>query len=142
MSSSIASFEGKINNIINNFDGYERFLYYNTGSFSYPKTTSQIPYILAKSDSTAVTNWLGNGNIDSPLYKGIYASASIFDTNNRNQLLKSIPEYLRDDPSNQQYELFVDMVAQYYDNIWIYLKDVTNKYNNDNRLNFGVDFSN
>jgi hypothetical protein len=138
MSSSKASFEGKISNIINNFDGYDRYLYYNTGSSSYPKTTSEIPYTLAKSDSTAVISWLGNGNFDSPLYGGILSSASAFDIDNRNQLLKSIPEYLRDDPSNQQYELFVDMVAQHYDNIWIYLKDITNKYDNDNRLNFGI----
>jgi hypothetical protein len=138
MSSSKATFEGKIQNIINNFDGYERYLYYDTGSFSYPKTTNQIPYTIAKSNSTAVVNWLGNENENSPLYGGILSSASIFDTNNRNQLLKSIPEYLRDDPSNQLYELFVDMVAQHYDNIWIYLKDITNKYDNDNRLNFGI----
>ena len=138
MSGSKASFEGKISNIINNFDGYEDFLYYDTGSYSYPKTTSQKPYQLAKSTSIPVMNWLGNGNENSPNFGGILASASLFDINNRNQLLKSIPEYLRDDPNNQQYELFVDMVAQYYDNIWIYLKDVTNKYDNDNRLNFGI----
>ena len=34
--------------------------------------------------------------------------------------------------------LFVDMVAQYYDNVWLYTKDVTQKYNADNRLDFGV----
>ncbi len=138
MSSSKASFEGKLSNIINNFDGYERYLYYNTGSYSYPKTSTQIPYTLAKSDSIAALNWLGNGNENSPLFNGILSSASIFDTNNRNQLLKSIPEYLRNDSENQLYELFIDMVAQHYDNIWIYLKDVTNKYNNDNRLDVGV----
>ena len=30
------------------------------------------------------------------------------------------------------------MVAQHYDNIWIYIKDVTEKFNSDNRLDFGV----
>ena len=30
------------------------------------------------------------------------------------------------------------MVAQSYDNIWIYYKDVTNRYNADNRLDFGI----
>tara|TARA_R110002050_G_scaffold204703_2_gene340513 strand:+ start:1797 stop:8027 length:6231 start_codon:yes stop_codon:yes gene_type:complete len=138
ISSSKATYNGKIKNIINNFDGYERYLYYESGSYSYPKTTSQIPYTLAKSDSTIVTNWLGNGDVDSNSYGGILSSASLYDIDNRNQLFKSIPEYLRTDPNNQQYELFVDMVAQYYDNIWIYLKDITNKYNNDNRLNFGI----
>jgi hypothetical protein len=138
ISSSKSSYEGKITEIINNFDGYERFLYYESGSFSYPKTNNQIPYILEKSTSIPVINWLGNSNLDSSTYGGMLSSSAEYDINNRNQLLKSIPEYLRDDPSNQQYELFVDMLAQYYDNIWVYLKDITNKYDNDNRLNFGV----
>jgi len=30
------------------------------------------------------------------------------------------------------------MVAQYYDNVWLYTKDITQKYNADNRLNFGI----
>ena len=138
ISSSKSSFEGKTNKIISNFDGYEYYLYFNTGSFSYPKTSTQIPYTLAKSDSTEVENWLGNIDELSPLYGGLNLSASLYDESNRNHLLKSIPEYLKDNPNNQLYELFVDMVAQYYDNIWIYIKDITKKYDNDNRLDFGV----
>ena len=30
------------------------------------------------------------------------------------------------------------MVGQHYDNIWIYYKDVTQKYNADNRLENGI----
>jgi hypothetical protein len=30
------------------------------------------------------------------------------------------------------------MVAQHFDNIWIYYKDVTQKYNSDNRLEYGI----
>ena len=30
------------------------------------------------------------------------------------------------------------MVAQNYDNIWIYYKDVTNLYQADNRLDYGI----
>ena len=30
------------------------------------------------------------------------------------------------------------MVAQHYDNIWIYIKDVTEKFNADNRLDYGI----
>jgi hypothetical protein len=30
------------------------------------------------------------------------------------------------------------MIGQYFDDIWVYIKDVTNKYNADNRLNYGV----
>ena len=30
------------------------------------------------------------------------------------------------------------MVAQYYDNVWVYTKDITQKYNADNRLDYGI----
>jgi hypothetical protein len=30
------------------------------------------------------------------------------------------------------------MIGQHFDNIWIYLKDVTNKYDADNSLNYGI----
>ena len=44
-SSSKAQLTGQINSIIKNFDGYESFLYFNSGSqYSYPKQTSQPPF--------------------------------------------------------------------------------------------------
>ena len=137
-SSSKAIYESKINNIIKNFDGYDRFLYYGSSSFSWPKTTLTKPYQLASSDSNEVKNWLGNLNVNSPFYGGIILSASLFDEKNVNSLYYSIPEYLRSDPSNSQYELFIDMIAQHFDNIWIYYRDVSQKYNADNRLNQGI----
>ena len=33
---------------------------------------------------------------------------------------------LRDDSANRKYELFVDMVAQQYDNTWLYTKEFNN----------------
>ena len=30
------------------------------------------------------------------------------------------------------------MVGQYYDNVWVYTKDLTNKFNGDNRLDYGI----
>ena len=138
VSSSKAIYESKINSIINNFDGYDYFLYYDSSSYSWPKTTSTKPYLLAKSDSTEVETWLGTTNPDSSLYGGVILSASLYDEKNPNSLYYSIPEYLRNDSNNTQYELFVDMVAQHFDNIWIYYRDVSKKYDADNRLNYGV----
>ena len=30
------------------------------------------------------------------------------------------------------------MIGQHFDSVWVYLKDITNKFDNDNRLNYGV----
>jgi hypothetical protein len=43
VSGSIAVYESQINNIITNFDGYEYYLYYTSGSYAWPKTTTQPP---------------------------------------------------------------------------------------------------
>ena len=130
--------ENQINNIITNFDGYEYYLYYETGSMAWPKITTQKPYELALTNSPEVESWFGSTNEYSPLYGGIISSASLYDNTNKDNLIYTIPEYLRDDNANEPYELFINMVAQHYDNIWIYYKDVTEKYNADNRLEYGI----
>ena len=137
-SSSLSIYQSKINDIITNFDGYEYYLYYTSGSYAWPKTTTQPPYALAKTGSNIVLNWFGSSNETNSYYGGISLSASIFDNLNQNNLYYSIPEYLREDPANEPYQLFVEMVGQFYDNIWIYYKDVTEKYNADNRLENGI----
>ncbi len=138
-SSSKATLDAKKNKIINNFDNYEYFLYYNSGSkYSWPKSNSTTPYTLYNTGSAQALNWIGSADEGSAFYGGQALSASNFDENNNNNLLYSIPDYLRDDPSNKQYELFVELVAQHYDNVWIYIQDITNKFNADNRLDFGI----
>ena len=131
-------FQDKISNIITNFDHYEYVLYYESSSYAWPKTTSSPPYLLASSTSSAVLTWLGSSNESSVNYGGQALSASRFDDGNKDNLTYSIPSYLKDDPNNRSYELFIDMVAQHYDNIWIYIKDVTEKFNSDNRLDYGI----
>jgi hypothetical protein len=114
-------------------------MYYNSGStISYPKSNSSEPYILFPTTSSQVLTWLGSIDETSSNFGGQLLSASNYDNTNPDELKKAIPEYLREDPANQQYDLFVDMVAQYYDNVWLYTKDITQKYNADNRLDFGV----
>ena len=128
----------KITNLISNFDGYEYYLYYTSGSKAWPKTTSLPPYDLAKINSSEALTWIGSTNESNSNYGGQLLSASNYDNANPDELKKSIPEYLREDPQNKPYDLFVDMVAQYYDNVWLYTKDITQKYNADNRLDFGI----
>ena len=138
LSTDIKIYENKINDIIKNFDGYDYFLYYENDPTSWPKITTTVPYELAKRDSTEVSNWFGSINENSPIYGGLILTASLHDKENKDNLKFSIPEYLRDDPDNAQYELFIDMVAQHYDEIWIYHKELTQKYDADNRLNHGI----
>ena len=123
---SLAYYEGLVKGIVNNFDHYERFLYYESGSNSWPKTNSTKPYI---NDTTSGANTWFNNKLNV---------AATYDVTNTNILINSIPSYLRDDSSNASYLTFIHMIGQHFDNMWIYAKGVSDKYNADNRLDFGV----
>jgi len=138
VSESVSILQYKIDNLIKNFDGYEYYMYYESSSYTWPKSNNTLPYTLYSSTSTQVLNWLGSSDVTSAYYGGRLLSASIYDGDNQDYLTNTIPDYLKDDPQNQPYKLFVDMVGQYYDNIWVYYKDVSNRYNGDNRLDFGI----
>jgi hypothetical protein len=130
--------QNKITDIIQNFDGYEYYMYYESGSYMWPKSNSTVPYTLYSTGSTQVLNWLGSSDPTSIYYGGRLLSASIYDENNQDYLYYTIPEYIRDDERNSPYYSFVQLVGQHYDYIWTYYKDVTNRYNADNRLDHGI----
>ena len=123
---SLAYYEGLVKGIVNNFDHYERFLYYESGSNSWPKTNSIKPYI---NNTTSGANTWFNSKL---------TVAATYDATNTNILINSIPSYLRDDSANASYITFIHMIAQHFDNMWIYAKGVSDKYNADNRLDFGI----
>ena len=137
-SSNVNILTENINKIISNFDGYEYFLYYDSSSYAWPKSTSTVPYSLYSPTSAQAISWLGNEDPYNPSYGGILSSASVYNTNNPDYLVKSIPEYLKDDPQNAPYTTFIELIGQHFDNIWIYYKDVTNLYQADNRLDYGI----
>ena len=104
-------------------------MYYESGSTAWPKINSQYPYINA---STA------NPGAGYTWFLSQSAVALAFDEANNNALINAIPSYLREDADNADFELFVEMLGEMFDNIWIYYQDVTEKWNADNRLQYGV----
>lgn len=125
---SISNYENLINSILQNFDHYDRFLYYESGSSSWPKVSSSYPYVNQSTSSTESLIW----------YQNTLLSASYYDSYNPHRLLNTIPTYLKDDEANLPYNVFVDMIGEFFDNQWIYAKAVTDRYDNDNRLNYGI----
>ena len=138
VSSSIATAADNINTLIKNFDGYEYFLYYGSGSSSYPKTGSYQPYGLLPTTDVSVSVWLGSDVENSQYYGGISLSASLFDNTNQNWLYYTIPEFIRDNSENDQYLEFSNMVGQHFDEVWLYTRAVTEKLNTTSQLTDGV----
>ena len=133
ISSSITTLQSSISNIVENFDTYEYYLYYASESFAWPKINSTNPYILYSVTSSNVSNWLGSETtVPSQYTSSLLYSASFYDDTNKDLLRGSIPQYILDDSNNTPYTTFVDMIGQHFDNIWVYYRDVSNRYNATN----------
>jgi hypothetical protein len=133
------SLQNQINNIITNFDGWEYYLYFNSGSTSWPKRNNTSPYVLYSVTSSQASNWLGSIDVvPSPATMSMYWSASYYDDQNKDWLIHSTPQYLLDDDANAPYTTFLNMIGQHFDNIWIYYKDVTNHYVANNNPFVGI----
>jgi uncharacterized protein (TIGR02145 family) len=124
VSGSRTYYEGLIEGIVNNFDHYERHLYYESGSTSWPKSNNTRPYTINLNS----TGW----------YQDKLEEAAAFDETSNTSLISTIPAYLREDENNQNYLTFVYMIGQHFDNLWVYTQAVTDKYNADNRLHSGI----
>jgi hypothetical protein len=128
LTSSQNIYLNKIKEIEEGFDGYEYYLYYSSGSTAWPKSNSTKPYINYSTTSSQATTWL-NGQL---------STASLYDSENKDALVNAIPLYLREDSQNAPYELFVEMLGQHFDTLYLYYAEVSNKYNSDNRIDAGV----
>ena len=137
-SESKATIDQKIETVTQNFDGYEYYLYYTSESTAWPKSNTSPPYLLYSTGSSQALTWLGSDEPTSSYYGGRIQTASIYDNDNQDNLFYSIPEFIRDDNDNVDYSLFINMMGQHFDNLWMYTQNITTKLDADNRLNYGV----
>jgi hypothetical protein len=124
----INQFSSAINTLIAQFDGYEYYLYFESSSYAWPKSSSTKPYSLLSTSSLTVQNW----------YTATTSSAYNYDYNNYDNLEYAIPVYLKDDTNNAPFLLFLNMVGHYFDNTWIYLKSITDINRANNNLEEGI----
>jgi hypothetical protein len=129
--SAIASkskLQSLIEGILRNFDHYEKFLYFEKSEDSWPKTGTNKPYQVVASTNTTAVNW----------YNAKLEEALEYDINNVNVLVNTVPQYIREDERNEPYTVFIHMIGHHFDNLWIYAKALTSKYDADNRLEAGL----
>jgi hypothetical protein len=127
-----------INDTITNFDGFEYYLYFESGSTltsslefgitPYPKSTSLKPFTLYSTGSNLVNTWFSVAT----------SSAYDYDDYNQNNLIYTVPSFIKDDGNNDQYITFLNMVGHYFDNIWIFLNAITDINLANNNLEQGI----
>ena len=138
INSNKAVLQTKLDTLIQKLDGYEYYLYFETGSKAWPKTNGVKPYINAGVNDPQAKTWFGSDNENSNYYGGEILAASNFDSSNRDYVWNNLPDYIKADSQNFNLELFTSMLGQHYDYIWTYIKDITDIQVADNRIDFGI----
>jgi len=137
LQTTLNQYSASINNIIAEFDGFEYYLYFNSSSLTssidysitpYPKSGPVLPYTLYSTTSTSASVW----------YNYATENALEYDKDNKDNLEYAVPLFVKDDITNQPFLLFLNMVGHYFDNIWIYLKAVTDINLANNNLDYGI----
>ena len=131
VSESIASLWTNIENEITSFDGFDYYQYYNTSSDAYPKTGVVFPLQLLATQSALAQNWI----------TATETSASLYDEDNQNWLYYTVPDFIKENSSNNNYLDYVNMIGQSFDEIWLYTKAITKKLNTTNNLDEGIPLS-
>jgi hypothetical protein len=124
----VQKYQNSIDSIIQSFDGWEQYLYYETGSYSWPKQNSTKPYIVQSYTSSEAVTW----------YSGNYSSASLYDDNNQNYLLYALPSYIYENNDNELAFKFVASIGQMFDDVWIHIKAISDLYQSKNALTQGI----
>ena len=122
------SYQNQINEVIQSFDGYEKFLYYESSSYAWPKQTSTKPYINQSVTSSESILWYSDKNNLSVTY----------DENNQDYIIYALPGYINENSINEDLFKFVASIGQMFDDIWIHIKAITDLYQSRNSLTEGI----
>lgn len=147
---NVQNFKDKKNEIIAGFDGYERFLFEESSSYvasgsnslgdfvpsTWPKVSDRpfpkAPYTNLSVTSSEAIDW----------YDGMHQTASMYDRQNIHSLENTgIPLHIHEDPTlgkdeniNSEYVKFVNMVGEFFDNIYLYVTAIPETWDRHNAI--------
>lgn len=99
----------EVESVIASFDAYEKWLFRNDEG--YPKSDDGS----LRKPSEART-W----------FNDMAQKARRYDEQNGSALRKQVPEFVRENPDNSKFLLFVDMIGHWFDVNWLYVKHLGN----------------
>ena len=105
-----ASYNDKINSIRNGFDGFEKKMY-----FDYGVSSSNAQFFEIQTDY-----------------------GDVYDRNNKNYLVKHLPQYIQEDTSSNEFLIFMEMIGQHFDVIWSYINGINRIRKISNKSTDGI----
>ena len=128
---------------INSFDKFEKYMFEQSSSFSsqsiglyhdnaWPKESGEgtytNPYILYRTSQSKASNW----------YSEQILSASAYDRANKHRLQGHLPMFVQDDDQNEVFLKFVDMIGHHFDDLWVFIKSMTDVHDKRDKLTEGI----
>jgi hypothetical protein len=111
----------KKNQLINGFDGFEKFLYTSSSLYT-TNTGTSITWPYNGDTRISSTNTI----VKDIWYQNIITLAEDFDDMNQNYIKNNIPQYIVNNDENESLLLFFSMVGQHFDNIYYHTKSIEN----------------
>ena len=128
------------NNVINSFDHFEHYMYYESSSYTtsslgeqYDVTWPKINYSNNEYTLTATTSSLGISH-----YNKWIDYAKAFDNWNKERIITNLPSHVQYDSGNKVFLDFFDMIGQQFDEIWVYTRHFTDLNERTSRLGEGI----
>jgi hypothetical protein len=124
----------KISNLIKTFDGFEKFLFKSENNLAYPKqdyfnSTSQLTYrVLRPITNPLVVSW----------YETALSDSEEFDKYNSYAMRNNLPAYITEDYDNADFILFLDMIGQHFDILWVYINGIKKAKSVEHKEELGV----
>jgi hypothetical protein len=107
----------KKDQLLQGFDGFEKFLYTSSSYTTNDSGSITWPY--------NISNRLISTNINvQSWYSNIVTLAEDYDIENTNYVLNNIPQYIRNNTENDSLILFFTMIGQHFDNIYFHTKSI------------------
>lgn len=138
ISASKVTIQENIDTLIEKFDNYEYYLYFESSSKAWPKSNQFPPYNNYSVTSESSSVWYGSIDEESDYFGGQILSASLYDNGNQNYIWNTLPSYVQEDAQNQNLELLVSMLGQHFDTLWTYTKAIGDIKVADNRIDYGI----
>jgi hypothetical protein len=137
-------------NLIGGFDGFEKYLYYQsssklhtydvphespnvanvTGSYvkPLPKSNTTYPYTIYPVTSSQFVNW----------YDNLIATSSLYDSLNLNKLTTTLPQTVLTNETNTDVITFVDMLGHHFDILYMYINHMSSINKRDENPKLGM----
>lgn len=131
--------------IIRSFDGYERFLYYGSGSAmsgSFTKETDRTEfdgfYYYADATWPKISGVVAPVASASAWYDGLAEIAQIYDVQNVNRFVNNLPEYIQNDTNSEAFMRFFDLAGHMFDTVKLYIDQMSNIYDRNSDPSEGL----